>query len=511
MSTTKAAPEKKGCFHLEYPSNEWKEVSCGDEPADAPQTMRVDRQQTITPAAQPLAGDYMISPSQSISSATGTVISENNVNSVSGGYGLQLNSNMGLPAPSCGGSANTSCSGWIQFVYTSSQQLFIQYWFINYLTDGTKSCPDGMKFKSGLSCGTNAVFSTLSAAPSDFKALRGATLTGQVDGHGGVSATLTVGSQSFRISGEDKVGANGTAWTKAEFNVFGISGGSTVNFNQDAEIQIGLAVNNDTSGKEPGCSTGSTTAENSNLFLGPCFTTTSPSIWFNESPLVPQVSGISPGSGNSSGGTAVNLVGGPFNRAVQLKFGEQTVLPMDISFSKVSVVSPPGIVGSQVNLTAAYIFPDGSPGPFSAPSAAGLFTYVKVPICTFSDFCPFLENQPPTYTVVCESASDFYNYVGVPADPASPTGMTLVQLNANSNTALTSAEELGLAACVPGTKNNCYVHSIEVEQKNWCLNNKPPAPPPRCTACGDKKCCPDPFGGIGHVCEPLTFPCPPPQ
>ena len=38
-SITRSTPPKAGCFTLQYPSKKWKEVDCGKQPPDAPQTL----------------------------------------------------------------------------------------------------------------------------------------------------------------------------------------------------------------------------------------------------------------------------------------------------------------------------------------------------------------------------------------------------------------------------------------------------------------------------------------
>jgi hypothetical protein len=138
-------------------------------------------------------------------------------------------------------------------------------------------------------------------------------------------------------------------------------------------------------------------------------------------------------------------------------------------------------------------------------------SFNESPMCAFDAYCPFNEGQPPTYSVKCNAPSDFYNYSGLPANPATPTGLTPVQANSTTNTGLMSAEELGVAACPLGTKSNCYMHSLETAQANWCIDRGPPPPPPRCSQCGNLRCCQDPLGGVRHVCVPLTSKCPPLQ
>jgi hypothetical protein len=525
-ATTNSAPQKPGCYTLQYPSRQWMQVDCGKQPPNAPRTLGPKESRAIQPHVAPLVSDWMMTPTNSITSATGQLITLNNVTSVgsikqedgtlaAGKFSLQLNSNMTLPAssgsPSCGSAPNAGCRGWIQFVYNSDRQLFIQVWFINYLKAKTDSCPSGM-FQSLQSCGENTAFANLPATfENDFTKLQGLTLSGRAAGTS-VAAFLTIGGRSTSVVGSDKVGAASSSWSQAEFNVFGLGGYtdatySEVEFNPEAQITIGLTSDNDLSGKEPGCAIGKTTNEYSNLFLGPCVTTTTPGIWFNESPTAPKILTVAPLSGGFSGGTNVDVRGGPFSPQVQVRFGDQTVSATTSFGNEFTVGSPPGSAGSSVTLAAANIFPNGTPGPFGADSS-DQFTYVRVPQCSFSEYCPFDEGQPPTYTVTCDALTDFYNYSGLPADPSFPTGLTPVASNTETNTGLMSAEERGLAACNAGTKSNCFMHSLETPQADWCINRGPPPPPPRCPQCPDKKCCADPNGGTRPLCLPFTSTCP---
>lgn len=138
-SITRSTPPKAGCFTLQYPSKKWKEVDCGKQPPDAPQTLGPKESRLIKPHVAPLSGDWTMTPTNSITSATGEVITLNSVTTIgsvksedgtvaAGKFSLQLNSNMTLPAssgnPSCATSTNPNCKGWIQFVYNSDRQLF---------------------------------------------------------------------------------------------------------------------------------------------------------------------------------------------------------------------------------------------------------------------------------------------------------------------------------------------------------------------------------------------------
>jgi hypothetical protein len=532
QATTSAVPTGGGCYRVDYPSGTWQKIDCGPAPADPPRTLRLNqspgKRKTIQPNAPPLTGDWAMTPTNPISSATGSITTLTNVTSVgsinanngslsAGLFSLQINSEQGLAAstgsPSCPKS-NSGCKGWIQFVYNNDKQLYIQYWFIRYLTSASQSCPSNLPFRAGLSCGYNAGFGMLSSsAPSDFTKMQGVVLNGKLRSNGTAVVTLTAGGTTYAVSGSNPVSAPGSTWTSAEFNVFGLGTNkkgafNTVQFNASAEITLGLTSDNDSSGKQPGCATGSFTAENSNLFLGPCNTTSVPGIWFNESPTTPQIT-LTPSRGRATGGTGVQVSFGPFGQQVQIKFGNQIVSPTNTLPNDVSVSSPPGAAGSSASVTAAYIFPNGSPGPFGAPAQ---FSYFNTPTCNFSLSCPFYQNQPPTYTMSCPTPSDFYSTINVSV----PADFNLIEQDATTNSGSTTSEVDFLATCELKSKTQCIYNSLSVPVANWCHSTGGGGGGgggggSKCSQCGGEKCCPDPYGGPGHVCVPSSSPCPPLQ
>jgi hypothetical protein len=533
-----ASPKVAGCFTADYPSQVWQKVDCGPPPSDPPMTLSPDQSETtIRSDLGPLKGDYTMVPTNKITSATGRLQTLYNVTTVIGinsrdgsvlanTYSLQLNSNQGLPGKSgnqsCSTSTNRACSGWIQFVYNSQRYLYIQYWFLDYLSNATQKCPSQIPLSSGLHCAANAVFTILpSAAPNQFTSMQGATLQAKAQSNGMVTVIYTAGGHSYSATGVDRVGTFGN-WTDAEFNVFGrgvnkVSTFTAVNFNAGSEITIGLTSDNDSSGKDPVCHQGSTTKENNNLFLGPCNATAVPGIWFNEGQPTPQVNSITPSAGSDAGGTSVVLNGGPFDQAVQVMFGTKIAGVSSCGGSTCTVTSP--ALGSRVNpvpVTAAYIFQNGTPGPFSTNAPGDLFSYVDVPKCSFSDYCPYYQNQPPNYDVTCGSTSNFYSWSGTAVSPVEPPvgSLNLLASNATSYVGVASSEPVFVAACVPGTENHCT--SFSTQTANWCYTHgqppPPPPPPPTCAACGGgRKCCPNPYGGKGQVCVAQGAPCPPLQ
>jgi len=527
-STAPAIPRGNGCYKIEYPSREWKQVDCGQPPAHPPLTIKPQRQGGIRPEDLPFHGDYTMTPTVPIAIATGRLDKVGNITQVGsindvdqkvadGKFTLQINSNATMPAtpatgPSCSGRPN--CKGWVQFVYNNDRQLNIQEWFINYLANATDSCPATLPLNAGPHCGVNVGITTLdTTAPTGFADLDGANLIGQVTSDGKALVSLQLGATSWTVVGTDLVGAFGN-WTDAEFNVFGYGTVSKtevytrVQFNPEAQITVKLSSDLDFSGKAPNChgdvagNIGTTTAEDSNLFLGPCSTTVPPAISFNESPTRPTIDGIQPNFGSPLGGTQVKVLG-RFTGALEFKLGDQVVTPT--VGDPTSFISPPGLSGAQSTVTAAYNFPNGRAGPFSDASIAPVFTFRDAPACTLSKACPVHENQPPTYTVTCPGPTDFYEFAGsFPPDHRDPSPLTVVEANTVRHAGPTSAQNRLSVACLPGTQIDCHVESITVPLAGWCTK--------QCSQCGGtEKCCDDPQGGPRPVCVPKTRACPPIQ
>jgi hypothetical protein len=132
-----------------------------------------------------------------------------------------------------------------------------------------------------------------------------------------------------------------------------------------------------------------------------------------------------------------------------------------------------------------------------------------LPSCQFSTSCQGYYGQPPTFAMMCSTPVDFYQWAGTPINATTPPCGPPLAVKTTTGTGATSDHAGFIAACNPGTSNECRSESTYVSVANWCHPRKPPSPPPTCQQCGSsQKCCPAPNGGPGHVCVGLTQPCP---
>lgn len=162
--------------------------------------------------------------------------------------------------------------------------------------------------------------------------------------------------------------------------------------------------------------------------------------------------------------------------------------------------------GSSTNYIIQFdgISSDGRSATIEWIAAAG----ASPPVCQLSTSCPFYENQPPAYVMSCPNPVDFYSWSGAPVNVTTPPPGELLASRVTSNTGSTTDYGVYVAACNPGTSDQCESKSIYVPVANWCHSTTPPPPPPRCTQCGSaRKCCADP-DGPGHICVGLTQQCP---
>ena len=90
-------------------------------------------------------------------------------------------------------------------------------------------------------------------------------------------------------------------------------------------------------------------------------------------PPMPTVTAVSPSSGFSRGGTTVQISGSGLAGATAVNFGTKAVVSFDLSDTLISVLSPPGNVGTMVDVTVT------TPGGTSATSTVDSFTYTTTP------------------------------------------------------------------------------------------------------------------------------------
>ncbi len=108
-------------------------------------------------------------------------------------------------------------------------------------------------------------------------------------------------------------------------------------------------------------------------------------------------------------------------------------------------------------------------------------TSVYIPIaCSFSLSCPIHQNNPPTWTLSCGKPTDFYSDASPPINISTPnpSGLMPISKGANSASGVTTTEQQFVAACLPGTINQCSSNSTQVSQSQFCKPVTPPPPPP---------------------------------
>ena len=339
----------------------------------------------------------------------------NETNAVS----FQLNTNSNIPntaSRSKCGSSNSNCRGWLQFTLdldpTQGPVAQIQEWILNY----GSGCPSGFTAAAG-ACVDNIAKGTI-PGPLTAASLGGLVISGQVASNGQTSMAVFIPGRNlvYSLTGTDAVGAY-SHWNVAEFNVFGEDNAEEVAFQQGSLMAVNVSVDSGVNATPVSCSKpAKNTGESTNLTLGPCAPTGASTIAFVEG-VPPVVASISQKRGPTSGGTEVQLGGIGFLPAYVIQFGgTRGVQAYRPTNTNCSVYSPTGF--GQVNVTAANTFADGTSGPFGDAFASNQFTYVNVTNCNVTQACPFYQNQPPDYTVLCPAPVDFYSWAGTPVSPA---------------------------------------------------------------------------------------------
>jgi hypothetical protein len=294
----KAAP-KKGCFNAVYPSTEWKEVTCVKAP-NIPTPPRHGPRPAVVGNSNDIAAK---APSGHITQAIGHFENVTNVTSESGpigntgpsvanAYTLQINTDFFKGSTACTGTPNpTGCKGWEQWVYwntgSGNGSASMQYWLISY----NKTCPANQGWNQvailGTSCWKNSAKAV--AVPSQQITNMGNwTLTGTATSTGD-SVTMSTGTLAYTANGDNVVAAS-SAWTIAEFNIFGPGGDSSGN-GSSATFNAGASSNTRTEiiygdTKAPTCTAQGFTAEMNNLSFGPnapTATAPGPAVIFQES------------------------------------------------------------------------------------------------------------------------------------------------------------------------------------------------------------------------------------
>lgn len=293
----KAAP-KKGCFNADYPSTEWKEVPCVKAP-NIPAPPRHGSRPAVVGNANDIAAQ---APSGHITQAIGHFENVTNVTSESGpiantgpsianAYTLQINTDFFTGSTACAGSPNPGCQGWEQWVYWNTGpgagSASMQYWLVSY----NANCPSGQGWNQrnilGISCFKNSG-NAVSVPSQPITNMANWRLTGTATSSGD-SITMSTGPHAYTTSGDNVVAAS-SAWTIAEFNIFGAGGdsaggGGTASFNAGASSQTRTQIIYGGT-TAPNCVAKGFTAEKNNLSFGPTAPTATapgPAVVFQES------------------------------------------------------------------------------------------------------------------------------------------------------------------------------------------------------------------------------------
>jgi hypothetical protein len=293
-----------GCFHASYPSTQWEKMECGAPPNYRSALPKVtghgqtENEQTETVAgnwydyvAQAPSGHLLSSAVGSFPSVTG-VTSEKTVNvPFNGGesdgqlgpneYTLQVNTNFANTA-ACDG--YTHCYAWQQYAVATGGPtvVFIEYWLINYgVHDGNKDiCPKGfidigqsfLFGGEGDMCVQNTPSTTIyDKGPIPITDLASLQLSGSAEIGGTDQATATYDGEAYAATVKDSYTDIATAWTQAEFNVFGDGGGSRSDFNSGSEITVKIVLTDGSTSKPtcvPPAKMEGTTGETNNLTPG---------------------------------------------------------------------------------------------------------------------------------------------------------------------------------------------------------------------------------------------------
>lgn len=310
------APEE-GCFHASYPNTQWEKVECVAPPAyrsalPKPKNHEESVGNAFDYVAQAPSGHLITVAAGSFPTVTG-VKSEKSVGVPAFGdggilgsneYTLQVNTNI-VHTAACG--SFTNCLAWQQYVIstntpvslTSNQltgktEVFIEYWLIDYGSSTRATCPSGFinggadSEGPGVDCVQNTPAVVVYNGQLPITDLASLQLSGSAAASGTDKATATYGTEAFTATVKDSFTDISSAWTQAEFNVFGNAGGSEAKFNTGVSLTAKVALT-DGSTSAPTCVSPSnddgTTGETNNLTLGSCTTTSgsTPSIQFVES------------------------------------------------------------------------------------------------------------------------------------------------------------------------------------------------------------------------------------
>jgi hypothetical protein len=261
---------RKGCFKGSYPRVEWRKVPCVKPPnlpylpAEGPRPFVVGN-----------GTDFAARVPGTISAAEGSFDSVTGVTSETGPeggtgpgvanvYTLQLNTS---PFPTSVCSSDPNCSGWQQYVYSSSAEvIFIQYWLLNY----NATCPSGWNpFPTGAAtpvhCWRNGA-GAAAVAKQPITNLANLRLAGNANSGGNDTVEMFVGTTSATASNMDNILNLANGWKGVEFIVVGDCCGSEATFNSGSTLEVRTTVHHGAN-QAPECAMEGFTGETNNLNL----------------------------------------------------------------------------------------------------------------------------------------------------------------------------------------------------------------------------------------------------
>lgn len=310
-----------GCFTASFPAIRWHAVHCHAAP-----DVRYGPRQGNRAFTVGNGNDYSAQVSSTISSVTGSFAgvnagaTETGAGGVVNSYSLQLNSapwpcrpglapfneaclggvDTAVPAPALCTDSDTplSCQGWQQFVYSSnSNEVFIQYWLINYTFDtapahfgdlcppggppGGAGIPPGWQPDGAGDCvGNSMATPVLTGAPTPTDATCPSCTIAQL-ANVTLTATASSGSDMVTIGTPTTYSAMlapslldlAANWNTYEWGVFGDGGGSQANLLNVSNAtgpSFGAVttINDGGATTAPSCLVEGFTGETNNLNLG---------------------------------------------------------------------------------------------------------------------------------------------------------------------------------------------------------------------------------------------------
>jgi len=297
----KPAP-RAGCFDATYPNTDWTQVACVKAP-NIPAIPRHGPRPAVVGNNDDISAQ---APSGHITQAIGHFENVTNVTSIQGPianagpqiantYTLQINTDFFTGSTACAGSPNPGCQGWEQWIYwntpgasgTANGSASMQYWLVSY----NANCPAGQGWNQVPVNGTSCYKNSANAVAVPFQAITNMAnwrLTGTATATGD-SIAMFDGTMAHTTSGDNAVAAS-TAWTMAEFNIFGYGGdtsgnGGTASFNAGASADTRTQIIYGGT-MPPNCVAQGFTAEMNNLSFGPtapAATVPGPAVIFQES------------------------------------------------------------------------------------------------------------------------------------------------------------------------------------------------------------------------------------